>query len=143
MLTIKHTALTASPGLMKSLNFTFPGPMIMEFAGIAIGVQTATLLATNTAITTALGSAPRDCAIVHPIGQRSVHAAVLLITCVSAHVRIHRDAMMISGCACPVRFTTASAIIFPAPVSFKALPRGIIKASINTVSISKDANASF
>ena len=80
MLTTKHTALTASPGLIKSLNRTFPGPMIIEFAGIAIGVQTATLLAINTAITTARGSAPNASAIVHAIGQRSVQAAVLLMT---------------------------------------------------------------
>ena len=92
---------------MKSLNRTFPGPMIIELAGIAIGVQTATLLAINTAITTALGSAPRDWAIVHAIGQRSVQAAVLLITCVSAQVRIHREAMMTKGLDCPVMDTTA------------------------------------
>ena len=56
----------------------------MELAGIAIGVHTATLLAMNTAMTTALGSAPSDSAMVHAIGHSNVQAAVLLITCVSA-----------------------------------------------------------
>lgn len=115
----------------------------MELAGIAIGVHTATLLAMNTAMTTALGSAPSDSAMVHAIGHSNVQAAVLLITCVSAHVRIHSDAMMIIGLDCPVTEITASAIILPAPVSFNAVLSGIINASINTVSISNDANASF
>ena len=101
MLTTKHTALTASPGLMKSLNLTFPGPMIIEFAGIAIGVHTATLLAMKTAITTALGSAPRASAIVQAIGQRSVQAAVLLITWVSPHVSIQRAAIRTVGLELP------------------------------------------
>lgn len=115
----------------------------MELAGIAIDVHTATLLAMNTAMTTALGSAPSDSAMVHAIGHSNVQAAVLLITCVSAHVRIHSDAMMIIGLDCPVTEITASAIILPAPVSFNAVLSGIINASINTVSISNDANASF
>ena len=115
----------------------------MELAGIAIGVHTATLLAMNTAMTTALGSAPSDSAMVHAIGHSNVQAAVLLITCVSAHVRIHSDAMIIIGLDCPVTEITAPAIILPAPVSFNAVPSGIINASINTVSISNDANASF
>lgn len=143
ILTTKHTALTASPGFIKSLNLTFPGSIIMELAGIAIGVQTATLLAMNTAITTALGSAPRVSAMVQAIGQSRVHAAVLLITCVSAQVRIHNAAIRINGLEFPVSETTASAIIFPAPVSFSAFPRGIINASIKTVRISKEAKASF
>lgn len=129
MLTIKHTRLTASPGFRKSLNRTFPGPIIMELAGIAIGVHTATLLAMNTAMTTALGSVPSDSAMVHAIGHSNVQAAVLLITCVSAHVRIHSDAMMIIGLDCPVTEITASAIILPAPVSFNAVPSGTINAT--------------
>lgn len=79
MLTTKQTALTAKPGFTKSVNFTFPGPIIIEFAGIASGVQTATLLAINTAMTTALGSGdlPGDrakkgtcCRVAHKLRER-------------------------------------------------------------------------
>ncbi|GKN76948.1 hypothetical protein MS5786_33700 [Klebsiella pneumoniae] len=80
MLTIKQTKLIAKPGFKKSLNFTLPGPIIIELAGMAMGVHTATLLAIKMAITTARGSAPIDCAIVHPTGHNNVQAAVLLIT---------------------------------------------------------------
>ena len=58
MQTTKATADRQMPGRKKSLNRRFPGSSIIEFAGIASGVQTATDEATSTAITTARGSAP-------------------------------------------------------------------------------------
>ena len=53
------------PGLKKSLKRSPPGSRIIEFAGMARGVQTATDEAIRIAITTARGSAPSVLAIVH------------------------------------------------------------------------------
>ena len=90
-------ALSASPGLRKSLKRRLPGTRIIEFAGIASGVHTATDEAMRTAITTARGSAPRVLAMLHPIGQNSAQVAVLLITCVRHHTVSQRTAISSIG----------------------------------------------
>ena len=117
MLTIKHTRLTASPGFRKSLNRTFPGPIIMELAGIAIGVHTATLLAMNTAMTTALGSAPIPWAMERQIGTISAVVAVLDMKFVMIQQRRNTTSVKMYGDGfSPNAPITLPAINSPAPV---------------------------
>ena len=131
------------PGRKKSLNRRFPGSRIIEFAGIASGVQTATDDAIRTAITTARGSAPSAFAMDQPIGQKSAHVAVLLITCVSPHTVSHRIAMIISGPCPPATETTACEMRSAAPVFIIAVPSGVMNERRNTACMSNAANASF
>ena len=110
---------------------------------MARGVQTATDEAIRIAITTARGSAPSVLAIVQPIGQKSAHVAVLLMTCVSAQTVSHRTAIRIKGPCPPPTPTTASAIFCAAPVFIIALPSGVMNESRKTACMSNAANASF
>lgn len=111
------------------MNLNLPGPITKVFGGVATGVVKAQDAAIAMDISTGYGEQPIFWAIEIPIGHNRADAAVLDMNCVRPHDRQNKTTMNTYGLGLsPIKPTTQSAIMAPAPVLSKALAKGNIPA---------------